>query len=57
MCYNLLGFDLFIDDNLKIYVLEVNHAPSMNLETSLDKVVKPRMIDSLFEVINLNLKD
>ncbi len=40
MCFDILGFDFILDNNLKSYVLEVNHAPSMNLDTPLDREVK-----------------
>ncbi len=36
MCFEILGFDLIIDDNLKVYLLEVNHAPSLNSDTKFD---------------------
>jgi tubulin polyglutamylase TTLL6/13 len=30
MCFEILGFDIIIDDEFKPYLLEVNHAPSFN---------------------------
>ena len=56
MCFDLLGFDLILDEHFKPYVLEVNHAPSFNLETSLDKKVKPDMVRSIFDILDFNLK-
>lgn len=48
MCFELLGFDIIIDRNLKPYLLEVNHAPSFNTDTPLDYLVKKQLlIDTL----------
>lgn len=33
MCFEILGFDMIIDSNLKVWVLEVNMAPSFNTDT------------------------
>jgi len=37
MCFDLLGFDIILDNTFKPYILEVNHAPSLNLDTALDR--------------------
>jgi tubulin polyglutamylase TTLL6/13 len=37
MCFEILGFDVIIDKKGKPYLLEVNHAPSFNDDTALDK--------------------
>ena len=39
-CYELLGFDLLIDSNLKVWLLEVNLTPSMACESPLDLKIK-----------------
>ncbi len=56
MCFDLLGFDIMLDDELNPHIIEVNHAPSYNLDTPLDKKVKPALVRSLFDLLNLNLK-
>jgi len=40
MCFELLGFDIILDKQLKPYLLEVNHAPSFNTDTPLDFLIK-----------------
>ena len=55
MCFELLGFDVILDHNLKPYVLEVNHAPSFNTDTDLDFKVKNEMINSLIDILSINL--
>jgi tubulin polyglutamylase TTLL6/13 len=36
MCFELLGFDVILDSNLKPFLLEVNHAPSFATDSPLD---------------------
>ena len=37
MCFEILGFDIFIDENVKPWLIEVNHMPSFNQDTKVDK--------------------
>lgn len=47
-CFEVLGFDIMIDSNLKPWLIEVNHSPSMNTDSSLDLKIKGNMIADLF---------
>jgi tubulin polyglutamylase TTLL6/13 len=40
MCFEILGMDVLIDENLKPYLLEVNHTPSFATETEFDLKLK-----------------
>ena len=62
-CFELLGyatiiissifrFDIFLDKKLKPWLLEVNHAPSFNDDTEVDKIVKTSLITDTFHVLN-----
>ena len=31
-CFQILGFDVFVDSNLKVWVIEVNDHPSLNIQ-------------------------
>lgn len=55
MCFEILGFDVILDENLKPYVLEVNHAPSFNTDTKLDFDVKTEMLNSAFDILSMDL--
>ena len=39
-CFQLFGFDVLIDEDLGVWVLEINFAPSMNTDSDLDLKVK-----------------
>jgi len=40
MCFEILGFDIFIDADIKPWLIEVNHMPSFNQDTKVDKRCK-----------------
>ena len=43
-CFEILGFDIMLDENLKCWLLEVNSSPAMSAETEIDMLVKPALI-------------
>ena len=47
-CFEVLGFDVLIDDNLDPWLLEVNLSPSMNCDSPLDQKIKGELIADLF---------
>ena len=50
-CFELLGFDIMLDQNLKPWLLEVNSSPAMSMDNQVDYAVKPQL---LRDVIKLN---
>lgn len=40
MSFNLLGFDVMVDEDLNPFIIEVNHVPSLNTDSPLDKKIK-----------------
>ena len=54
MCFELLGFDIFLDEQLKPWILEVNHAPSFSTDSPLDFKVKKNLIADSMRLLNLS---
>merc|ERR1712159_106706 len=46
-CFELYGYDLMIDANLKPYLIEVNASPSISADTEDDFVLKFGLLDDL----------
>lgn len=49
-CHELFGFDIMLDENLKMWVLEVNISPSLHSNSSLDVNIKGQMISDLLNL-------
>lgn len=54
MCFEVLGFDVFLDENLQPWILEVNHTPSFTTDSPLDFKVKKCLISDTIKLLNLN---
>lgn len=52
-CFEVLGFDILIDSNLKPWLVEVNMSPSMNSDSPLDIKIKGSMIADLFTLTGI----
>lgn len=44
MCFQILGFDIMLDEKAKPFLLEVNHTPSFVTDTPLDELIKKNLI-------------
>lgn len=54
ICFQILGFDIFLDSKLRPYLLEVNHTPSFTTDTPLDLLVKEAIISDTLKLLGLN---
>jgi len=56
MSFQILGLDIMIDQNLKPWLIEVNHLSSFGTDSPLDKKVKFDLIWDTFTLLNLSVK-
>eukprot|EP00747_Dinoflagellata_sp_TGD_P030040 gnl/TRDRNA2_/TRDRNA2_134354_c0_seq1.p1 gnl/TRDRNA2_/TRDRNA2_134354_c0~~gnl/TRDRNA2_/TRDRNA2_134354_c0_seq1.p1 ORF type:complete len:632 (-),score=119.51 gnl/TRDRNA2_/TRDRNA2_134354_c0_seq1:28-1923(-) len=54
VCFEVLGFDFLLDKEHKLYLLEVNSAPSLATETTLDERVKSEVLQESFELLGMD---
>ncbi|XP_045197137.2 uncharacterized protein LOC123551914 [Mercenaria mercenaria] len=56
-CYELYGFDILIDENLKPWLLEVNFSPAVGTDCQVDVLVKKPMLHDLIDMLNFKDSD
>jgi tubulin polyglutamylase TTLL6/13 len=56
-CFEVLGVDVMIDENLKPWLIEVNHLPSFKCDTPLDRDIKKRLIEQTLAMLECNGRD
>lgn len=54
MCFQILGFDIILDENTKPWLLEVNHAPSFATESPLDQTIKYNCIRDAIALLGIS---
>ena len=52
-CFELYGFDILLDDNLKPWLVEVNAAPSFTANTEVDFELKVALLDDALTIIDM----
>jgi tubulin polyglutamylase TTLL6/13 len=53
MCFEVLGFDIMIDNKLNPYLLEINYTPSFTTDTPLDRLIKKNLITDTLNLLNV----
>mmetsp|Transcript_46291 Transcript_46291/g.107683 ORF Transcript_46291/g.107683 Transcript_46291/m.107683 type:complete len:937 (+) Transcript_46291:150-2960(+) len=56
-CFELYGFDVLVDENLKPWLLEVNLSPSMQAESPLDWQIKSSLLSDTFNLVGIGRAD
>jgi hypothetical protein len=51
-CFELLGFDIMLDDELRPWLLEVNHSPSFATDSRLDQQLKHALLTDTIAALN-----
>lgn len=52
-CFELYGFDVLIDSNLKPWVLEVNVLPSLSSSSVFDKKIKTMLVCDTLTLVGI----
>jgi len=52
-CFEIYGFDILVDSNLKPWLMEVNCAPSLSSSSPLDKRIKNELLTDVFHTIGV----
>ncbi len=50
-CFELYGFDVLIDAQLKPWLIEVNASPSLTTTTEVDRQIKMNLINDCFRIV------
>ena len=56
-CFEILGFDIILDDALRPTLLEVNHSPSFGIDSPLDRRIKTGMIGDVLAALRLDASE
>jgi tubulin monoglycylase TTLL3/8 len=48
-CFEIFGYDFMIDENFRIYLIEVNTNPSLELCCPLISRIIPELLDNCFK--------
>ena len=56
MCFEILGFDVLIDEKLKPWLIEINHAPSFATDTPFDFKIKKDVIADALQLLRMSYK-
>ena len=53
-CFELYGFDILIDENLKSWLLEVNLSPALNVDSQTDIDVKKPLLEDILALMDIS---
>ena len=56
MCFEILGLDVFLDEKVKPYLIEVNSLASFGTDSPLDKKIKYDLLQETITLLNLSQK-
>ena len=56
-CFEIYGFDILIDSNLKPWLIEVNCTPSFSSSSPFDKEIKSMLLSDSLHLIGFNIFD
>lgn len=56
LCFQILGFDIFIDHKARPWLIEVNQSPSFQADSPLDQKIKLGVLSDAVKILSLSLK-
>ena len=56
-CFEILGFDVLLDDCLRPWLIEINLSPSLNTDSAVDLKIKGNMIADTFTMVGIVSND
>jgi len=56
-CFEVFGYDILLDSELKPWLLEVNLSPSLACESPLDTTIKANLIADTFNMVGVRKFD
>jgi hypothetical protein len=56
-CFEVFGFDVLIDSDLKPWLLEVNLSPSLATDAPLDLTIKSTLVTDAFNLVGIRRFD
>jgi hypothetical protein len=56
-CFEVFGYDVMIDSNLKPWLMEINLSPSLACDSPLDMEIKSKLISDTFNMIGIKQFD
>ena len=56
MCFEVLGLDIFLDENIKPWLIEVNSLASFATDSPLDKKIKFDLMYETIAMLNMSPK-
>ena len=51
--FQIFGIDIIFDNKLNPYLLEFNKGPDMNPKNELDRKIKTKVQEDMFDLVNL----
>ncbi|XP_028413056.1 tubulin polyglutamylase TTLL7-like [Dendronephthya gigantea] len=57
VCFEILGFDVLLDQKIKPWLLEVNRSPSFGTDSKLDYDIKSGLIRDAMKLLNIRPSD
>lgn len=50
-CFELFGFDFLIDEDFRVWLIEVNSNPYLGVPNNYIKTILPTMIDDMLRIV------